>query len=369
MERGRPLQLQKAVLLYSFGSTGLDFTLSNLKRKIDMDVRRRDIPASLTDKWQRIVDLTARIAEVPACLIMRTVMPDHSLLVSSGSEGNPYEVGASFQLDSRLYCHSVLTRREVLIVRDAYKESRWQDNQDLDHGMSFYIGYPLIWPDGSLFGTICVLDCRDNPTALHQRDLLAEFAGLVENDLALLCETEERERLERALQKQVEILEAQVELRTRDLTNANLALREREQELENVNTALRVLLAQFETGRRQHERDILRQISGLVLPYIGKLRHSNASVEARDALLDLLETNLMQITSSFAGRLASVLEALTPTEAEIAQMVMAGKSTKEIAQVLSRETSTIDFHRNNIRRKLGVDRNRQTLRSYLLSLQ
>src|SRR4029077_14711767 len=149
-----------------------------------------------------------------------------------------------------------------------------------------------------------VLDCRDNPTALHQRDLLAEFAGLVENDLALLCETEEKERLERALQKQVEILEAEVELRTRDLTNANLVLREREQELENVNTALRVLLAQFETGRRQHERDILQQISGLVLPYIGKLRHSNARVEARDALLDLLETNLMQITSSFAGRLA-----------------------------------------------------------------
>lgn len=348
-----------------------------------MDARRHDLPGSLTGKWQRIVDLTARIADVPACLIMKTDRPDHSVLVASNGKDNPYEVGASFELNSRLYCHAVLTHRAELVVRDAHREARWQDNQDLEHGMSFYVGYPLTRPDGSLFGTICILDRRDNPTALLQRDLLAEFAGLIENDLALMWEIDERQRLELALQKNVENLEARVDLRTRDLTSANLvlrdeisqrkqteqALREREQQLEDVNTALRVLLSQLETDRRQRERDILQQISGLVLPHIEKLRHSKASVEARDVLLDILESNLQQVTSSFAGRLASVLEALSPTESEIAQMVMAGKSTKEIAQVLSRETSTIDFHRNNIRRKLRVDRNKQNLRSYLLSLQ
>lgn len=48
-------------------------------------------------------------------------------------------------------------------------------------------------------------------------------------------------------------------------------------------------------------------------------------------------------------------------------MVMNGQTTKDIAKALSRETSTIDFHRNNIRRKLGLDA-RVNLRSHLLSL-
>ena len=49
-------------------------------------------------------------------------------------------------------------------------------------------------------------------------------------------------------------------------------------------------------------------------------------------------------------------------------MVMFGKTTKDIAKALSRETSTIDFHRNNIRRKLGLEGRDQNLRSHLLSI-
>ena len=48
---------------------------------------------------------------------------------------------------------------------------------------------------------------------------------------------------------------------------------------------------------------------------------------------------------------------------------MNGNSTKEIARILSRETSTIDFHRNNIRRKLGIESRATNLRSHLMSLQ
>ena len=54
--------------------------------------------------------------------------------------------------------------------------------------MSFYLGLPLIWPDGKLFVTICVLDKRDNSNAILYRDLLREFRQVIESDLALLVE-------------------------------------------------------------------------------------------------------------------------------------------------------------------------------------
>jgi c-di-GMP phosphodiesterase len=74
------------------------------------------------------------------------------------------------------------------------------------------------------------------------------------------------------------------------------------------------------------------------------------------------------VTSSLGTRLTTAFERLTPTEMEIAQLIMAGKSTKVIAQALSREASTIEFHRNNIRRKLGLGSRAANLRSFLLSL-
>ena len=305
------------------------------------------ISQALIAKWQRVVDVTARLVDVPSCLIMRTDPPDHAVFVASNRPGNPYNVGQSFELNSKLYCYSVLNRRDELIVRDAQADADWCDNQDLEHGMSFYMGYPLVWPDGTLFGTICVLDRRDNQKALLHCDLLKEFCALVEGDLALLSEISRRERLEQELERRVEA-------RTRELADAN--------------TALKVLLAQLEASRLEFEERILRQIRDLVLPHIAKLRAIEPRGPTRVAYLDLLDANLRKITSSFANHLVAAFENLTPTETEIAQMVIAGKTTKDIAHVLSREPSTIDFHRNNIRRKLGITSRRNTLRSYLLSL-
>lgn len=345
-------------------------------------VRKPNIPEAMIAKWQRVVDLTADIVDVPSSLVMKTDPPDHSVLVSSTTDGNPYEVGQSFELNSKLCCYSVLQNCDELLVRDAHSDPDWSDNQDLEHGMSFYVGYPLVWPDGTLFGTICVLDKRDNKKALLYRELLMEFRRVIEGDLALVIEVATRQRLEHQLQDSLEELERRVANRTRELTEVNqglrqeilsrkkaeTALRQRERELEEANTALRVLLSNLESSRLDFEEQILRQIKGLILPHVAKLRQAIGEQEPNRSYLDLVETNLQKITSSFADKLVVAFESLTPTEIEIAQLVMNGQTTKDIAKALSRETSTIDFHRNNIRKKLGIGSRSVNLRSHLLSL-
>ena len=59
---------------------------------------------------------------------------------------------------------------------------------------------------------------------------------------------------------------------------------------------------------------------------------------------------------------------MTPTELEVAKLVVQGQTTKMIAEVLNTATSTVDFHRNNIRRKVGIRSSRVNLRTYLTSL-
>ena len=304
--------------------------------------------------WQRVVDLVARLARVPASLVMRTEFPRHTVFVSSRTEGNPYDVGREYELNESLYCHGVFENDGELVVEDATRDPVWAENADLDHGMSFYVGYPLKWPDGERFGTICILDRRRNEHALLFREGLQAFAGVIETNLCSLVEITKRRRLEAALQRSNERLEERVAERT--------------SELEEANTALRVLLSTAESAQREHGERLLQQIDILVFPHIEKLSRCLAPDEAASKYLDLVEANLRSLTSSHSSRMTLEFQKLTAMETEVAQFVMRGNSTKDIAATLSRSTSTIDFHRNNIRAKLGLKR-KQNLRTYLCSIR
>ena len=186
-----------------------------------------EIPPETLAEWQRAVDLTARLARVPASLIMRTERPKHTVLVSSRTEGNPYDVGREYDLNALLYCQGVFDNDGELVVEDATHDPVWAGNEDLADGMRFYIGYPLKWPSGEVFGTICVLDRERNDHALLFREGLQAFAGVVEANLRSLVELAERRRLETALQHSLDQTARHVVERTSELQDANTALRVR----------------------------------------------------------------------------------------------------------------------------------------------
>jgi DNA-binding CsgD family transcriptional regulator len=163
----------------------------------------------------------------------------------------------------------------------------------------------------------------------------------------------------------------------RDVTDrkqAEEALQERQRELdeksrslEEANVALRVLLRQKEEDREEVEERILSNINDLVMPYVEKLKI--APLDARNrSCLEVLETNLKDIRTSFNGRLTSGTYNLTSKELDVANLIREGKTTKEIADLLYLSKNTIDFHRNNIRRKLGITNEKTNLRAYLSSL-
>ncbi len=66
--------------------------------------------------------------------------------------------------------------------------------------------------------------------------------------------------------------------------------------------------------------------------------------------------------------LSSKIVKLSPTEIKVINLVKMGKTTKEIAKTMNLATSTIDFHRNNIRAKLGIKNKKINLSSYLSTI-
>jgi len=156
---------------------------------------------------------------------------------------------------------------------------------------------------------------------------------------------------------------------------AEQALRERERELEiktgnleEVNTALRVLLKRREHDRRELEEKVLFNTKELVMPYVEKLKRSGLD-ERQEACVSILESNLNDIVSPFSSRLSSRYLNFTPAEMQVANLVRYGKTTKEIAEFLNVSPQTIDSHRKNIRTKMGLRKKRANLRTHLLSMQ
>ena len=318
------------------------------------EISKPSIPQQTRLNWQRIVDLIAELAEVPASLVMKTNAPEHSVFLRNQSDAHSYEEGLIFTLSDKLYCDTVIRNGE-LVVEDAYSDPRWSDNDDLEHGMSFYVGLPLRWPDHSIFGTICMLDRRTNRRALRFRRGLEEFARVIEADLALLTEIERRTALEKALKETLENTEKRVLQRTRDL--------------EESNAALKVLLRSVERSRDEYDERFLTQIRGMVLPALSKLQARVEADPSAMCYLQMVEENLTDITANMSGRLMTVFDKLTPSEQDVAQLILQGQSTKDIARLMSRGYSTIEFHRNNIRDKLGLRKSGKNLRTELMALR
>jgi len=164
---------------------------------------------------------------------------------------------------------------------------------------------------------------------------------------------------------------------TREITErkqANLALQEKEQKLERqaqrleeVNTALKVLLEHREEEKKKSEENMLSNVQKLIFPYIEKLENSRLD-DKNKTYVDIIRSNLKDLISPFGNTLSSKYSILTTTEIQVADLIKHGRTSKEIASLLNVSPKAISFHRGNIRKKLGLVNKKINLTSHLQSL-
>jgi len=184
-------------------------------------------------------------------------------------------------------------------------------------------------------------------------------------------------------------LEKRVEQRTAALSETNKklreeirerkqfanALRKREKELKDktvqlqeLNSALEILLKKRDEDRIELEKKMVSNVRELVFPYLAKLKKGKTQ-DREKAYLSIIESNLKDIISPFARSLTAKYLGLTPAEIQVANLITQGKTTKDIAELSSLSTRTVEFHRDNLRSKLGIKNKKINLRTHLLSLE
>ena len=195
-----------------------------------------------------------------------------------------------------------------------------------------------------------------------------------------------RKKAENAVAEARSVLETRVAERTRELTQLNERLHgeiaERKkaeaglikrtaeldfksQTLEEANIALRVILKAREDDKNELEGKVLANMKRLVLPYLEKLEKSRLDDSQRVCLVGL-QANLEDLVSPFSQRLSSPLLNLTPREIQVANQIKEGRANKEIAGFFNISLRTVEFHRENIRKKIGLVNKKVNLRSQLL---
>jgi PAS domain S-box-containing protein len=176
-------------------------------------------------------------------------------------------------------------------------------------------------------------------------------------------------------------LERLVDERTSELAKANERLRDEieqraaateklkaySQRLEEMNTAMRVLLDKRNEDHKRAEELIRLHLKELIDPYLERLENSELR-NYQKQLVDVIRTNVDEVMGAAAPAVSSKFFMFSPNELQVVNLIRTGKTTKEMARLLNLSPRTIEAYRNSIRKKLNLKHKKINLRTYLSSL-
>ena len=211
----------------------------------------------------------------------------------------------------------------------------------------------------------CHLDFQISPFGFGRREAALGFLVHVQDITA-------RKTAEEMLRKAHDHLEEEVRRRTAHLHETNQALeillnerKNRTAALNEKNTALKVLLNERQEERRSFREAMLHSLEEGALPFLHQLKTSGLT-EEQLKLAEVLESALQDAMDPIIRERPLDKLPLTRTELQVARLIQKQYSSAEIAKIFDTSLRTIEQHRYNLRKKLGLTNKKQNLRSFLL---
>lgn len=152
------------------------------------------IPANILELWQESANLLAQLMRVSACMITAVTKKTCTVRVINKSEDNPFLLRERLPFNKDDLCRRVVDLDETVCIEALEPRAE-------NHNMKCYLGKPIHWPDGSVFGTLSVMDIQARAFEPELMNVFDHFARFLESQLALVYEQDQHEHAQIALDR------------------------------------------------------------------------------------------------------------------------------------------------------------------------
>ena len=260
---------------------------------------------------------------VPSAVVTKLEPPQYThyrTVVSSNSEGNPFPIDECFSMDIGTFCETVIKTRKPLLVTNALEDDQWKLAPEIKVGMVSYLGFPVVWPDGRMFGTICVLDDRANRYNDLYQEFLLHCRDVLQGDLQTLVRLgNELNRIATLGQLSASIAHELNQPLTGIVTNCGTCLRMLTSDQLNLDGAREAVRRTLRDGHRASE--VIARLRAL----FNKTEPASESVDLNEATREVIALSVGELQSSqviVRTDLAADLQHVTADRVQLQQVVL-----------------------------------------------
>lgn len=184
-----------------------------------------DVSKINLDRWQNLINTVTELFDAASGDIVQVQVEQFEVLVTSDTANNFLSKHDKWDWSVKSFCKYIAQEKTSLYVGDAANHPEWKDAPFVASGqVCSYIGQPILWPNGEVFGTFCVIDNKVTHYSEALKRVLLQLKFLIESDLQYFCAMQE---LEQALNDKEKLFnDAQSELLKRKRKESQLVSQE-----------------------------------------------------------------------------------------------------------------------------------------------
>jgi CheY-like chemotaxis protein len=267
------------------------------------------------DRWQEVVNQIAESYGGAASLICQLTDTGIRPVASSDQNSNPFPVGATFPMEAHTFCKRVISTGEQVYVSNAAEDAGWSPSPVwAEYGFCSYYGLPVKWPDGEIFGTICVMD---KAATNYQRPFLAWmscFRDLIEADLTMTTQNLDHSRYLADVGQDLKNSATTIVERTKSLMSSTLSDKQR-LELDSIQDCAETLICLLNEGLEDTGATSSVKTAPMESPRVLVVDDNRINQKVAGALLQSLK-----FTCEFANDGVEALDAVQASQFDVILM-------------------------------------------------
>lgn len=143
------------------------------------------IPIRFQEKWVSALNSLVKINHSFDAVITRYNKPFLEIFKTSETASNLFKEGLTFD-SNELFCDLVIKDDNLIAFSNVLEKKSLKNYKAVQSGYIAYLGLPLKWPSGEIFGTLCINYKKTHKFSKETRLIVCEIKALIEAHLEII---------------------------------------------------------------------------------------------------------------------------------------------------------------------------------------